>query len=242
MSTIPTNRTSSASKNTYNVLPDGDYPARIVRFLGLGVQDQPEWQGQKKEPAFKCSVQFELIDVDATGVDGEGKALEARPACQFKDYFLFPGAKRGGVFDLCQILDPTIEKVPGDLGWFIGQLDQIVNVNVGHYVTKTGEKRNKVVRVSAIPSMFKKQIGAARCELVGFDPYEDTPEMFGAYSKLFKFQRDILNEAHDRANIHFAGKEPMKNGDAAPAAKSSSKPMAGTPTAGDTNFDESAPF
>lgn len=219
MASIPTTRSSSASKNTYNVLPDGDYPARIVRFIGLGIQEQPEWQGQKKDPAFKCTIQFELIGVDATGVDGQGKPLEPRPSCVFKEYFLFPGAKRGGVFDLVRVLDPSLDKVPGQLGWFIGQLDSIVNVTVGHYVTKTGEKRNKVTNVSAIPGMFKSQVGPARCELVGFDPYEDTPEMFGAYAKMFKFQRDILAEAHDRANIPFAGKEaPKAEGEATQAA------------------------
>lgn len=234
MANIPVTRSSAASKNVYNVLADGDYPARIVRFIGLGIQEQPEWQGQKKDPAFKCSIQFELIGIDATGVDGQGKALEPRPSCVFKEYFLFPGAKRGGVFDLVRVLDPSLEKVPGQLGWFIGQLDSIVNVTVGHYITKTGEKRNKVVNVSAIPGMFKSQVGPARCELVGFDPYEDTPEMFGAYAKMYKFQHSILAEAHDRANIPFAGKEVPKpdSGDSKPA------PTA-TPT---TVADDDKPF
>lgn len=234
MANIPVTRSSAASKNVYNVLADGDYPARIVRFIGLGIQEQPEWQGQKKDPAFKCSIQFELIGIDATGVDGQGKALEPRPSCVFKEYFLFPGAKRGGVFDLVRVLDPSLEKVPGQLGWFIGQLDSIVNVTVGHYITKTGEKRNKVVNVSAIPGMFKSQVGPARCELVGFDPYEDTPEMFGAYAKMYKFQHNILAEAHDRANIPFAGKEAPKpdSGDSKPA-----------PTAAPTTVaDDDKPF
>lgn len=233
---IPTTRNSSASKNVYNAIPDGDYPARLVRFVGLGIQDQPEYQGQKKDPAFKCSIQVELIGVDATGVDGEGKPLEARPACQFKDYFLFPGAKRGGVFDLVRVLDPSLEKVPGDLEWFMDRLDSIVNVTVGHYMTKTGEKRNKIVAISAIPSMFKSQVGPARSELVSFNPYDDSPEMMNAYGKIFKFQRDILAEAHDREFIPFAGKEAPKqdSGNAAPAKPATpNEPIA---------YDNDAPF
>lgn len=231
---IPTTRTQSASKNTYNVLPDGDYPARLVRFIGLGIQDQPEFQGQKKDPAFKCSIQVELIGVDATGTDSEGKPLDPRPACQFKDMYLFPNAKRGGVYDLCRVLDPSLDKVPNSLEWFVEQLDSIVNVTVGHYVTKAGELRNKIVNISAIPSMFKSQVGPARSELVGFIPYVDTPDMMGAYSKLFKFQRDILAEAHDRENIPFAGKEPLKQESNAQASAAQSTVTSSAP-AGDDN-------
>ncbi|MGL5015038.1 MAG: hypothetical protein ACRC6V_12220 [Bacteroidales bacterium] len=238
---IPTTRNSSASKNTYNALPDGDYPARIVRFVGLGVQEQPEYQGQKKDPAFKCSLQVELIGVDATGVDGEGKALEARPACQFKDYFLFPGAKRGGVYDLVRVLDPSLEKVPGDLEWFIDKLDSIVNVTVGHYMTKQGEKRNKIVAISSIPSMFKSQVGAARSDMVGFNPYIDSPEMMAAYGKIFKFQRDILAEAFDRDNIPYAGKEAPKQEGGYSNTPSPAAPGT-TPKSEPVTYDNDAPF
>lgn len=214
---IPTTRTSNKSITVYDAIKDGDYPARIVRFIGLGVQDQPEWQGEKKSPAFKCSISFELIGMDATGVQyaneqdfndkKNGKALEPRPSCQFKDYFLFPGAKRGGVFDLCEYIEPGIKAVPNSLDWFIDRMDEIVNVRVGHYITKTGVKRNKVVSVSAIPSMFKSQVGPSRCEKVAFNPYDSTEVGMAAYSKMYKFQRDILLEAHDVKNIPFAGKE-----------------------------------
>lgn len=244
MAKIPQTRSTSA-KTTYNILPDGDYPARIVRFIGLGVQDQPERKGEKKDPAFKCSIQFELIGVDATGVDGEGKAIEARPSCQFKDYFLFPGAKRGGVFDLCKIIDPTLEKVPGDLDWFLGKLDSIVNVTVGHYMTKTGEPRNKVVSVGAIPSMFKSQVGPSRCDQIGFDPYVDSPEMMVQYSRLFKFQRDILTEAHDREHIPFAGKEPMqmeKGGMTKPLVAPAAPVNNVEAPVGSPDFDDDVPF
>ena len=244
MAKIPQTR-NNTSKTTYNILPDGDYPARIVRFIGLGVQDQPEWKGEKKDPAFKCSIQFELIGVDATGVDGEGKPIEARPSCQFKDYFLFPGAKRGGVFDLCKIIEPTIEKVPGDLDWFLGKMDSIVNVTVGHYMTKAGEPRNKVVSVGAIPSMFKSQVGASRCDHVGFDPYVDSPEMMVQYSRLFKFQRDILTEAHDREHIPFAGKEPMQmEKQGGMTSKPASQPAATNtnPVNDAPDFDNDVPF
>ena len=255
MANIPSTRAKNTSRTVYDVLPDGEYPARISRFIGLGVQEQPEWQGQKKDPAFKCQITFELIGVDTTGrkyendEDKVGKPIDPAPACQFKDYYLFPGAKRGGVFDLCQIIDPSLTAVPRSLDWFVDNLGAIVNVRVGHYVNKMGVKRNKIVAVTPIPTMFKSQIGAARLETVGFDPYEDTPAMFSAYSKLYGFQREILSEAKDVANIPFAGKEPARMDNSNKPAQNqapSTPPAQNTPfnsgASGEQPFDDEIPF
>lgn len=249
---IPSMSSSKKSRTVYDVIPDGDYPARIVRFIGLGVQEQPEWKGEKKSPAFKCSIAFELIGVDATGRtfknddDKVGEPIDPRPSCQFKDYFLFPGAKRGGVFDLCQYIDPSLEAVPGNLEWFMDHMDEIVSVRVGSYTGKAG-KRNKVVSVSSIPTMFKSQVGASRCEKVAFNPYKDTPEMMQAYSKVYKFQRDMLAEAHDKANIPFAGKEPVQNegdGEKPETTTQTDKYSTNKPstTPNDVPFDDDIPF
>lgn len=212
MAKIPSNRTTGSSKKTtYNAIPDDTYMARIVRFIGFGMQEQPVFDEKEvKDPAFKCSIQFELLGTDVTGVDHEGKPIEPRPACQFRDYFLFPGAKRGHVYDLCRVLDPTIDKVPGDLDWFLDKLGSVVNVQVGSYKDKQGNIKNKVVSVSSVPSMFKNQAPAARTDLVGFDPYTESESNMIAYAKLFPFQRTILEEAIDKDNIPYAGKEHMK--------------------------------
>ena len=243
---IPSSRQSKKSFTIYDSIPDGDYPARISRFIGLGVQEQPEFKGEKKSPAFKATFALELIDIDATGTgyendqDKVGKAIDPRPSCQFMDAYLFPGASRGKIFELCEVLEPGIKEVPGNLEWFMDKLGEVVNVRVGHYVTKRGEKRNKVVGVSAIPAMFKKQVGEARLEFVAFNPYIDTPENLLAYSKLYKFQREQVAEAIDKDNIPYAGKEPIKNND------QERKPAnTGTTTSGEPNTaedDDDAPF
>lgn len=217
----------------HDVLADGDYPARITRFVGLGIQDQPEFNGQVKSPAFKSGFEFELIGVDTSGriiknAGTENETIEEfdpKPACMFQDYFLFPGAERGKVFDLCKAIDPSIKKVPSDLQWFIDNLlNKVVSVRVGHYVIKNGDnagkKRNKVVGVSAIPAVFAGQVGEARRELIGFDPYTENDEMFTAYSKLYPYQRTVLTEAHDSANIKYAGKEAAKANHEGQEAKS----------------------
>ncbi|MGL4353213.1 MAG: hypothetical protein ACRCTP_04675 [Aeromonas popoffii] len=248
MSMIPMTRNSSLKKAVYNALEDDTYEARIVRFIGLGVQEQPEWNGEKKDPAFKCAIQFELIGIDATGTDSEGKALDPRPACQFKDYFLFPGAKRGGVFDLCKAIDPTLEKVPNDLNWFLDKVGAPIMVSVSHYVNKEGRKVNKVTGVSGMSARARNTLPAAQTDLVGFDPYKDTPEMGVAYAKMFKFQRDMLTEAHDSKNMPFAGTEAQKldgNAPSKPAAQPAAPQSTGTPTAqqqADMPFDDDIPF
>lgn len=239
MAKIPSNKTSKFPKVEYAAIPNNDYDARIVRFIGLGVQEQPEYQGQKKAPAFKCSIQFELIDTDVTGTKEEdGVVTEVKkPACQFATYYLFPGASRGKVFDLCQILEPGIEAVPDDLEWFKNKLGAVVNVKVGSYVNKkTGKTANGIDAVTPIPAKYQAGIGAARSDMVFFDPYEDNEEAFKAYSDLFPFQREMLLEAHDHEAMPYAGKEPAKRDNA------EQKPSAPTASKGAAAEDDDAPF
>lgn len=252
---IPSTSSSKKSRTVYDVIENDVYDARIVRFIGLGVQEQPEWQGEKKAPAFKCSIAFELIDIDATGrtfegdEDKVGKPIDPRPSCQFKDYFLFPGAKRGGVFDLCKAIDPTITEVPRNLEWFMEHLGEVVSIGVGSYKTKQGIERNKVTSVGAVSSRNKSKVGEARSELVAFNPYADNPDMMKAYSKVYKFQRDMLVEAKDSQHIPYAGKEPVTgDGDGeAPAnttTREDEKYGSGRSqtTPNDVAFDDDIPF
>lgn len=239
MAKIPSNKSASKFPTvTYRAIEDGDYDARMVRFIGLGVQEQPEFDNKKKEPAFKCAIQFELVDMDVTGIDENGNEVEPRPACQFAEFYLFPGATRGNVFNLCKILDPSIEKVPDDLEWFMKRLGAPLNARVGHYISKkTGEKVNKIAGLNPIPQKYLAGVKDARTELVGFDPYEDTPEMFESYSKLYKFQREILAGAHDASVIPFAGKEPAKKTNPSDTAQPSTGPVGP-----DTDTDDDSPF
>lgn len=253
---IPSTSSSKKTRTVYDVIENDVYDARIVRFIGLGVQEQPEWQGEKKAPAFKCSIQFELIDIDATGrtfegdEDKVGKPIDPRPSCQFKDYFLFPGAKRGGVFDLCKAIDPTIEEVPRNLEWFMDKLGEVVSVGVGSYTTKLGVTRNKITSVGAVSSRNKSKVGEARSELVAFNPYADNPAMVQAYGKVYKFQRDMLVEAKDSQHIPFAGKEPVNtDGDGEKPANTQTreeqkydhKTPTSNPDVG-ADFDDDVPF
>lgn len=237
---IPTTRSNRPS-TVYNAITPDVYPARIVRFVGLGIQDQPEFQGQKKEPAFKCAIQYELIGVDATGVNAEGQPIDPRPACVFQDYFLFPGAGRGKVFDMCRAIDASMEAAPRTLEWFIDRLGSIIMVQVGTYQTRDGVTKNKVVAVQPCPGFMKANVGEARTDLVGFNPYSSSEQNLAAYNKLFKFQRDMLVEAYDSENIPFAGKEVQQQShNQAPQAPAA--PVAQAPVESNEASDDDAPF
>lgn len=231
MAKIPSTRTTSTKKVTYPHLEADRYPARLVRFIGLGVQDQPVWKDQAKEPAFKVSLAFELFDpktlepLDTIGIDAEGNPTDPRPSCVFQDYFLFPNAKRGKVFDFCQAIEPSLTKSPDDIEWFIKRLGTPLTVMVGTYPRKDGTFGNKVTAVEGMAAFMANQLKESRVKLVGFDPYEDAATMEDAYAELYPFQRDILESAHDAAHIPLAGTEPKKfeKPEGAPHASTSSK-------------------
>ena len=239
---IPTTRSPSANAIKYDALECDVYEARIVRFIGLGVQEQRAYQGQAKDPAFKCSVQFELIGVDATGTKADGTAIEPRPACVFQDYFLFPGAKRGGVFDLCSAVDPSIVAAPRDLNWFINNLGAPIMVQVGSYQTRDGVTKNTVSAVQPMSSRTAARLDAARSDFVGFIPYADDEANAASYEKMFKFQRDMLMDAKDVAHIPYAGREVVFNKEGSAPTAPRIQPQATAPQQGGVDFDDDVPF
>lgn len=55
----------------------GTYPARVVRFIDLGVQPQRAYKGEEKPPAPMVNITYELLDVFM--VDKDGNELEDKP-------------------------------------------------------------------------------------------------------------------------------------------------------------------
>lgn len=252
MAKIPTAPRAS-NKTTYDTLPKDLYPARMVRFVGLGTQPQPEYKGQAKDPAPKVAVMFELFDpetgdvLDVRGVDSEGNEV-FKPSCVFTDMFLFPGAERGKVFDMSKALDSSVTKVADDFDWFIDRLGAPVMVEIDHYPKKDGTVGTKISSIVPVSKMVAKSMPEARSELVGFDPYDGDVEKYKIpYAKLFGFQRDILKEALDSKHIPLAGTEPVKLGDDEAPKGGSSNPIPqpqkatsqGMPS---MDFDDDIPF
>lgn len=231
MAKIPTQKSNNTNKVDYELVAPDIYPARMVRFVGLGTQAQRAYQGKEKEPAPKVAVMFELYDPETgepkmvKGKTAEGEIVE-RPSCVFKDYFLFPGAERGNVYDLSKALDPTITKVADDFEWFISRLGAPLMVEVTHYPKKDGTTGTSVGSVTGISRMVSKVMPPATSDLVGFDPYDGDIEKYAkAYSLIFNFQRTALAEAFDAQYIPLAGTEPQKFDD---EKEEKSAPMATT--------------
>lgn len=218
MSMIP--ETQSTRKYNYEAMADGEYEARIVRVAGLGVHPQEPWVDRKtgvvtqKAPAFRLDLAFELIGQDTKGTDSEGKAIDPKPACLFKSYVVNPRAKNSGILDLIKMIDPSIQTLKNDLNWIRDKLlGQPVNILANSYTNKAGQVKNGIKTISAIPTKYREAVGAARCELVFFDPYVETDASVESYANLFPFQRNMLTVAIDAKNIPLQGREVVKGTD-----------------------------
>lgn len=246
---IPTTP-KAKTKTEYELIKGDRYPARLTRIVGLGMQPQPEWKGEKKDPAFKVALTFELYNPEdcsplvVNGVTAEGEKV-TRPACVFQDMFFFPGAKRGKVFDLCSAIQAGIESVPSDFNWFVDRLGSPVNLEVEQWTSKKDptKKGVSVKGVSGISKMQSNAMAPAVTDLVSFFPYAENDANDIGYAKAFPFQRDILATAVDAQNIPYAGKEPKDLSDDANPANPDAKP-AGKPADAPevVDFDDDIPF
>lgn len=237
-------RTSKFKKN-YDLLKKNDYDARIVRVVMLGRQeftytDRKTGITETKQN-YAVEVAYELIGVDATGTDHEGKPLEARPSCMFQRYKLIPSSTRGNFLDIIRMVDPSITKQPNDPDWLRDHLlGQPVNLSVDIWTSKDGSKTGNNFNVTPIPSKYRAGVGEQRSELVYFEPYSDNDSNQQAYQKLYPYQRNALAEALDKDVIPFAGREVTKAGDTEQNAGRSS--VETTNQEPDVTSEEDCPF
>lgn len=59
------------------ILDVGTYPARVVRIIDLGLQEQRPYQGKEKPPVHEIMMTYELLD--AFMVDEDGNDIEDKP-------------------------------------------------------------------------------------------------------------------------------------------------------------------
>lgn len=59
------------------LLDIGTYPARVVRIIDLGLQNQRPFAGKEKPPAHEVMMTYELLDAFMT--DEDGKEMEDKP-------------------------------------------------------------------------------------------------------------------------------------------------------------------
>ena len=240
MSFIP--QATSARPQSVTVYPEIEsdtYEARIVRIVALGMQEKtklvPNGSGswmkstlpKDTSHVFQFALQFELIGLKAAGAKWElenGKWVESetyaeRPSCVFNEYYVYAGGTRGNLFDLCQAIDPSINKIPNNLEWFKDKmLGAPVNITLKSSPAKrtpeddsTGKPYKYWTNVKGTSGMSKRSamtLPQAESAHVFFDCYTTSIEMDKAYAELPQFQRDKIAEAYDAANIPLAGTEP----------------------------------
>lgn len=237
-------RTSKFKKN-YDLLKKDDYDARITRVVMLGRQeftytDRKTGVTETKQN-YAIELAYELIGVDATGTDHEGKPLEPRPSCMFQRYKLIPNSTRGNFLDIIKMVDPSVAKQPNDPDWLRDHLlGQPVNLSVDVWTSKDGTKSGNNFTVSPIPSKYRSGVGEPRSDVLYFEPYTDNDSNTQAYQKLYPYQRTALAEALDKEVIPFAGREVTKPGDSEQNEGRAS--VETTNQEPDVTYDDDAPF
>lgn len=99
-------------------IEEGQYPARLVQVIDMGLQPQKPYKGEAKAPAHEVNFTFELVDVFM--VDEEGNDIEDKPRWLSKVVKLKPLAADLAISTkLAKALDPK-DELKGDFGAMLG--------------------------------------------------------------------------------------------------------------------------
>lgn len=100
-------------------LDAGTYPARLVRFIDMGIQPQRAYAGKDKPPAHEVDFTYELLDVFM--VDKDGKELEDKPRWISENFPVYRlEADLAKSTKRYKALDPAME-FDGDMSKLVGQ-------------------------------------------------------------------------------------------------------------------------
>lgn len=78
---------TGGNKNPQQPIAAGNYDARLVQVIDLGLQPQRPFQGEEKPPAYTLYTTYELIDEFM--LDEDGKEDESKPRWQSEEFPLF---------------------------------------------------------------------------------------------------------------------------------------------------------
>lgn len=250
MAAIPSQAGGKQKVYEYSLPAADTYPARQVKFVGLGVQ--PPYD-EKDEPRFKGRIGFELIGVSVTRTvkdpdTGEVESSDELPAVMYwTPNIVAYGGDRSSSLKLAKCFDASLTKAPADIEWYSEKNGHPLMVTIEHKTKQKGGVYAKVTGVSAMPAMFAKGLDPAQSEMVQFDPYEDNDVMLHTYNnKLSNFERKLLEEATDATNIPYAGREAVRDekpDEGTQAAQSAPKaPQEPQAAQGQPDFDDDIPF
>jgi len=114
------------------ILEAGVYPGRLVQVIDLGMQEQRDWQGEKKGPKYELMTTYEFSDEFMK--DEEGNDLLDKPRWLSETFPFFNlGAEKAKSTLRYNALDPNGEK-KGEWGELLGtpcNITVIVNAGKG---------------------------------------------------------------------------------------------------------------
>lgn len=126
----------------------GSYPARVVQILDLGLQPQPDYQGEPKPPAHEIMMTYEFLDEFCLSEDGEVQEDKPRWLSETfplrsLDSDLAKSTKRYKALD-------AEEKYEGDFTQLIEEPCTVVVVQNAGKGKNTGKVYNNIQSVSAM--------------------------------------------------------------------------------------------
>jgi hypothetical protein len=188
----------SGSKFSYSLIEPDTYEARITRFIMVGVQPQPAYQGQAKPDSLQAKLAFELVGETVTVTNSDDGSEEQRPAVVFNDINIpAAGITRGKAFDLINAAIGAGETFD-DTEKYKDVMNAGVSVTVGTYKNKkTGNDVNCVNAVGALGKRSKEKLEDSTMDVLFFDCYEDSEAMKEVYASLGKFIQGKIKDAAD---------------------------------------------
>lgn len=159
----------------YQPIEAGNYLARLVQVIDLGLQEQRPYQGQEKPPAHEIMLTYELVSEFMK--DEDGNDIEDKPRWISETMPLHSlAAERAKSTKRIQVLDPKGEKA--------GDLTQMVGTPVTVTVVNNPAKKDPTKVYTNVANVTPAMKGIPVAELVNppklFDLSEPDLEVFGS--------------------------------------------------------------
>ena len=176
-------------------LEAGAYKARLVQVIDLGLQPQRPFDGQEKEPAYKISLTYELLDEFM--VDENGNEQEDKPRWISEQINLFSlEADRAKSTQRYKALDPGVE-YDGDFGMLLGSPCLVTIVNNPGKGKNAGKVYANVAGISPMRAKDAKTAPDLVNDPVCFDLSEPDLDVFNSLPDWIK---DVIT-----SNLEFSG-------------------------------------
>ena len=178
------------------LLEVGTLPARLVRVIDLGMQSQPDYQGQEKPPAHMVDFTYELLDVFM--VDKDGNEDETKPRWISESFPIHhPSADLAKSTKRAKALDPN-----DDFGYDLTKMvGQPCMVTIGHKQSK-GNTYANIIGVTPMRARDADKAPGLKNEPVVFTLDDPDLEVFNKFP-------DWLKE-RIRTNLEYKGSKLQK--------------------------------